>query len=48
MKLTQQELSMVNGGAIKSFAAVVIGGAIIFVMGVASGWKRPLTCKSGK
>ena len=48
MTLTTQELSDINGGVLKTASAIIICGVIIFAMGVASGWKRPLSCKSGK
>ncbi|MGN1338092.1 MAG: class IIb bacteriocin, lactobin A/cerein 7B family [Candidatus Coprovivens sp.] len=48
MRLTEQELSSINGGAVKTAFGIIIAGALIFTMGVINGWKRPLTCGSGK
>lgn len=48
MRLTEQELSSINGGVAKTILGLAIAGAIIFTMGAVNGWKRPLTCGSGK
>lgn len=50
MNLTKEELSNINGGAIKlALSKWFIGGGIVtFVVGVISGYLRPLSCKVGK
>ncbi len=48
MRITEQELKSINGGRASSVLGSIIGGVGIFVIGFISGWKRPLTCKSGK
>ena len=46
MNLTKQELSNINGGAIKlALSKYLIGGGIAtFIVGIVDGYLRPLTC----
>ena len=48
--LTNEELSNVNGGAIRIVAGKVLlgGGILTFIVGVISGYLRPLSCSSSK
>lgn len=47
-KLTNEELSNINGGAIKlAVTKWLIGGGIAtFIIGLVSGYLRPLTCSA--
>lgn len=47
-KLTNEELSTINGGAIKlAVTKWLIGGGIAtFIIGVVNGYLRPLTCSA--
>lgn len=50
MYLSDQELTNVNGGAIKLAISkyLVVGGIATFFIGIINGYLRPLTCKSDK
>lgn len=50
MYLTNQELSEVNGGAIRLAVSkwIIVGGIATFVIGIINGYLRPLTCKAKK
>lgn len=50
MYLTNNELSKINGGAIKLAASkwIIIGGVATFIIGFVNGLLRPLTCKASK
>ena len=50
MNLTKQELSNINGGAIKlALSKYLIGGGIAtFIVGIVDGYLRPLACKLKK
>ncbi len=50
MYLTNQELSNVNGGAIKLGSAkwIIVGGIATFIIGFVNGLLRPLSCKASK
>ena len=48
--LTNEELSNLNGGAVKiALSKILMGGGIAtFIIGVINGYLRPLTCKVDK
>ena len=50
MYLTNEELSNINGGAIKLAISkwIIVGGIATFIIGAINGYLRPLTCKSSK
>ncbi len=48
IKLTNEELININGGAIKGSVAYILGTIAIFVTGLISGFTRPYSCNSGK
>ncbi len=50
MKLTNDELSKINGGAIKFAVSkwALAGGFAAFLIGAINGYLRPLTCKTEK
>lgn len=51
MKLSEQELSCINGGVLKlaiGTKIAIVGGFAVFVAGFIGGYLRPSTCKSGK
>lgn len=43
-ELEQKELMEVQGGALKLGFGLVIGGAIVFLIGLIDGFIRPLKC----
>ena len=49
MKLTDNELYNIEGGAIKSFQQVIlflIGGLIVLITGIIDGYTNPLKCNN--
>ena len=50
MNLTNEELSSINGGAIKLTGAkwILLGGVATFIIGFVNGLLRPLACKASK
>lgn len=42
-ELTKQELKNVNGGGVGSF--LLIGAAVVFIIGIIDGMVRPLKCR---
>ena len=44
MKLTNKELKEIQGGGIGTY--ILIGGIIVFLIGVVDGYVRPLKCNS--
>lgn len=45
VKLNDQELLDINGGAISFGAILLIGGIVTFVIGLIDGYIRPLRCR---
>lgn len=48
--LTNEELMLINGGAIKIASGLLVGiaGAATFIIGVINGILRPLSCSKSK
>ena len=44
-KLKKQELTNIKGGGLKLGAGLLIGAAVVFVIGVIDGFVRPLRCR---
>ena len=44
MNLTKKELKEIQGGGVGTY--IIIGGIIVFLIGVIDGYVRPLKCNS--
>ena len=43
-KLTKEELHKIKGGGLSVGAYILIGGIVVFVIGIIDGYVRPLKC----
>lgn len=45
VKLSNNELSKINGGGLSIGVALLIGGLATFIIGMIDGYVRPLRCR---
>ena len=44
MVLKDEELAMINGGAVKYTVLAIVAGVVAFAVGIIDGYLRPLPC----